>query len=85
MIPCHRYVRTNTSATLTIRRALFHISVAEISVEFMPNEFGDERAVGLEGCGFLRVTYYSRWNVFTDGKNRVTVNFVCGRSQSVGL
>ncbi|KAH8979669.1 hypothetical protein EDB86DRAFT_626657 [Lactarius hatsudake] len=35
------YVRTRTRATLTIRRALFKIKVAEISVEFEPHEFGD--------------------------------------------
>ena len=57
MILYHRYIKTHTSATLTIRRALFNIRVADISVEFMPNEFRDDRAVGLEGCGlFLRVT-----------------------------
>lgn len=27
------------------------ISVAEISVEFIPDEFRDDRIVGLEGCG----------------------------------
>ena len=27
----------------------------------------------------------SRLNGFTDSNHRVTVNFVCGRSQSVGL
>ena len=85
LIPYHRYVRTHTSATLTIRRALFNLSVAEIEVEFMPNEFGDDRAVGLEGCGhFLHVAFRSCWNVFADRKHRVIVNFVCGRSKSVG-
>ncbi|KAH9022922.1 hypothetical protein EDB84DRAFT_487793 [Lactarius hengduanensis] len=50
------YVRTQTSATLSIQRALFKISVANISIEFKPNQFGDDRAVGLEGCGnFLPV------------------------------
>ncbi|KAI9457251.1 hypothetical protein BJY52DRAFT_1416883 [Lactarius psammicola] len=42
------YVRTHTSAKLTIRRARFKISVAEISVEFKPDQFGDDRAVRLE-------------------------------------
>jgi len=60
------YIRAHTSGTLTIRRALFNISVAEISVEFTPNEFGDDRVVALE-----------------DSNHRVTVNFVCGRSQSL--
>ncbi|KAI9452683.1 hypothetical protein BJY52DRAFT_1291915, partial [Lactarius psammicola] len=42
------YVRTHTSATLTIQRARFKISVAEISVEFKPDQFRDDRAVRLE-------------------------------------
>ncbi|KAF8269998.1 hypothetical protein EI94DRAFT_869857 [Lactarius quietus] len=42
------YVEAYTSATLLIRRALFKINVAEIEVEFNPNEFADERAVALE-------------------------------------
>ncbi|KAH9033801.1 hypothetical protein EDB85DRAFT_2274664, partial [Lactarius pseudohatsudake] len=42
------YVRTHTNATLIIQRALFNIGVAEISVKFKPNQFGDDKAVGLE-------------------------------------
>ena len=44
------YVRTHTSAKLTVQRALLNISVAEISVEFEPNQFGDDSAVLLKGC-----------------------------------
>ncbi|KAN0134708.1 hypothetical protein V8E53_007493 [Lactarius tabidus] len=46
-------VRTNASAILTIRRTLFNVTVAEIEIKFRPNEFGDYRAIGLEGCSFL--------------------------------
>ena len=46
-----RYVTTQTSGTLIIRQALLNITVAEISVEFEPNEFRDGKAVQLEGCG----------------------------------
>jgi len=44
------YIRTHTNATLTIKRQpLFDIViVAEILVQFEPNEFGDGRAVELE-------------------------------------
>ncbi|KAI9438917.1 hypothetical protein H4582DRAFT_2142025 [Lactarius indigo] len=42
------YAKTKTSATLSIQRARFKISVANISIEFKPNQFGDDRAVGLE-------------------------------------
>ncbi|KAN0134645.1 hypothetical protein V8E53_007430 [Lactarius tabidus] len=42
------YVRSHTCATLTIQRALFKITVAQIEFEFKPNEFGDYRFVGLE-------------------------------------
>ncbi|KAN0133873.1 hypothetical protein V8E53_008305 [Lactarius tabidus] len=42
------YVRTYSTATLTIRRALFKTRVARISVEFKLNEFVDDSAVGLE-------------------------------------
>ncbi|KAF8269961.1 hypothetical protein EI94DRAFT_868894 [Lactarius quietus] len=62
------YVCTHASATFTIRRSLFKINIAEISVEFEPNEFGDDRVVGL-----------------ADSHHRVIVNFVYGRSNSVGL
>ncbi|KAF8269968.1 hypothetical protein EI94DRAFT_1724014, partial [Lactarius quietus] len=60
------YVKADTSATLLIRRAFFKISVAEIEVDFNPNEFVDDSAVALE-----------------DSKHRISVNFVCGRSQFV--
>ncbi|KAH9027781.1 hypothetical protein EDB85DRAFT_88665 [Lactarius pseudohatsudake] len=46
------HVRTHNSATLTIQRALFKffkIRVAVISVEFKPDEFGDDKVVRLEG------------------------------------
>jgi hypothetical protein len=55
---CYRYVGSHTSGTLSImiRRARFNITLADISVEFTPNEFGDDTVVGLEGCGlFLRL------------------------------
>ncbi|KAF8269995.1 hypothetical protein EI94DRAFT_1724050 [Lactarius quietus] len=42
------YVEADTCATLTIKRALFKISVAEIEVEFNPNVFVGEGAVLLE-------------------------------------
>ncbi|KAI9429324.1 hypothetical protein H4582DRAFT_301044 [Lactarius indigo] len=42
------YVKTHTKATLTIQRALFKIRVAEVSVEFMPYKFGDDKVVRLE-------------------------------------
>ncbi|KAF8269957.1 hypothetical protein EI94DRAFT_1724000 [Lactarius quietus] len=60
------YVRTHTTATLTIRRSLSNICVAEILIKFKPDEFGDDRAVGLE-----------------DSNHRVSLNFVCGMSQSL--
>ncbi|KAH8979655.1 hypothetical protein EDB86DRAFT_3082682 [Lactarius hatsudake] len=43
------YVRTHTSATLTIQRVPFKIRVTEVSVEFKPYKFGDDKAVRLEG------------------------------------
>ena len=47
----HRYVRTHGIATLTIWRfgALFKTRIADISVDFKPNEFVDDSTVGLEG------------------------------------
>ncbi|KAH8996040.1 hypothetical protein EDB92DRAFT_116897 [Lactarius akahatsu] len=42
------YLKTHTSATLTIQRALFKIRVAEVSVEFKPYKFGDDKVVHLE-------------------------------------
>ncbi|KAH9012520.1 hypothetical protein EDB85DRAFT_2281227, partial [Lactarius pseudohatsudake] len=49
------YVRTHTSATLTIQRAFFKIKVAVISVKFKPDEFGDDKVVRLEDSN-CRVT-----------------------------
>ncbi|KAH9033823.1 hypothetical protein EDB85DRAFT_2144778 [Lactarius pseudohatsudake] len=42
------HVRTHTSATLIIRRALFKIRVADISVKFEPYNLGDSKVVRLE-------------------------------------
>ena len=76
----HRYVRAYSSATLTIRQlgALFKTRTADISVELKTNEFVDDSAVGLgvfslygqkKGHSCIAVT--------------ITINLVCGRSQSV--
>ena len=57
----YSYVRAHTSATLTIREALSEISVAQVKIEFKSNEFGDYRAVGLQGCSLcFRVKCPSR-------------------------
>ena len=47
----YRYIRADSSATLTIRRlgALFKRRIADIPVEFKLNDFVDGSAVGLEG------------------------------------
>ncbi|KAH9021789.1 hypothetical protein EDB85DRAFT_404117 [Lactarius pseudohatsudake] len=58
------YVRTHTRATLTIQRPLFKIRVAEISVEFKPHEFGDDKVVRLEDSNH-RVTV-----IFVCGKSK---------------
>ncbi|KAH9021780.1 hypothetical protein EDB85DRAFT_402734 [Lactarius pseudohatsudake] len=42
------HVRTHTSATLIIRRALFKQRVAEISVKFEPYNLGDSKVVRLK-------------------------------------
>ncbi|KAN0134700.1 hypothetical protein V8E53_007485 [Lactarius tabidus] len=42
------HVRTHTCATLTIQRALFKITVAQIEIDFEPNESGDYGVVRLE-------------------------------------
>ncbi|KAH9033831.1 hypothetical protein EDB85DRAFT_1890104 [Lactarius pseudohatsudake] len=47
------YFKTHTSATLTIQRALFKITVAKVSVEFKPYKFGDDKVVRLEGGDVL--------------------------------
>ncbi|KAI9432370.1 hypothetical protein H4582DRAFT_1109750 [Lactarius indigo] len=47
------HVRTHTSATFIIQRALFKKSVAEISVQFEPYNLGDSKVSRLEGGDFL--------------------------------
>ncbi|KAH9000533.1 hypothetical protein EDB86DRAFT_517327 [Lactarius hatsudake] len=43
------YLKTHTSATLTIQRGLLKKKrVAEVSVEFKPYKFGDDKVVHLE-------------------------------------
>ncbi|KAH9165298.1 hypothetical protein EDB89DRAFT_307655 [Lactarius sanguifluus] len=44
----HSHVRTHTSATLIIQRALFKPRVADISVGFEPYNLGDSKVVHLE-------------------------------------
>ncbi|KAH9021801.1 hypothetical protein EDB85DRAFT_408418 [Lactarius pseudohatsudake] len=62
------YLKTHTSATLTIQRVggLFDLRVAKVSVEFKPYKFGDDKVVRLEG----------------DSNHRVTVTFVYSKSKS---
>ncbi|KAH8991740.1 hypothetical protein EDB86DRAFT_2830656 [Lactarius hatsudake] len=67
----HSHVRTHTSATLIIRRALFKQRFAEISVEFEPYNLGDSKVIRLEVHFVLRG--------FTDTNRRVTVTFVYGK------
>lgn len=43
------YVRTHTSATLKIQRALFKISLAQVEFKFKPNVFRDYSSIVLEG------------------------------------
>ncbi|KAH9027831.1 hypothetical protein EDB85DRAFT_94578 [Lactarius pseudohatsudake] len=61
------YLKTHTSATLTIQRdgRLFKIRVAQVSVKFELYKFGDDKVVRLE-----------------DSKHRVTVTFVYRKSKS---
>ncbi|KAH9012999.1 hypothetical protein EDB85DRAFT_992146 [Lactarius pseudohatsudake] len=61
------YLKTHTSATLTIQRVggLFDLRVAKVSVEFKPYKFGDDKVVRLE-----------------DSNHRVTVTFVYSKSKS---
>ncbi|KAH9023356.1 hypothetical protein EDB84DRAFT_1564738 [Lactarius hengduanensis] len=61
------YLKTHTSATLTIQRLgrLFKIRVAQVSVKFKPYKFGDDKVVRLE-----------------DSKHRVTVTFLYRKSKS---
>ena len=47
----YSYVRSHSCATLSIQRALFKTSVAQIDFEFKPNEFGDYDTVELQGRG----------------------------------
>ncbi|KAH9027804.1 hypothetical protein EDB85DRAFT_91871 [Lactarius pseudohatsudake] len=57
----HNYLKTHTSATLTIQRGLFKIRVAEVSVEFKPHKFGDDKVVRLEDSGHrVTVTFVYR-------------------------
>ncbi|KAH9165341.1 hypothetical protein EDB89DRAFT_1911510 [Lactarius sanguifluus] len=67
------HVRTHTSATLIIRRALrvFKQRVAEISVKFEPYNLGDSKVVRLE--------VYFMPRGFTDTNRCVTVTFVYGK------
>ena len=66
---------------MTIQQAFFNIIVAEISVEFKPNAFKDERAVELEGRSILNPSKIPfTLKVFADSKLCVTANFVRGRS-----
>ncbi|KAI9433200.1 hypothetical protein H4582DRAFT_2061240 [Lactarius indigo] len=65
------HVRTHTSATLIIQRALFKKRVAEISVEFEPYNLGDSTVSRLE------VHLMPRG--FTDSDRRITVTFVYGK------
>ncbi|KAH9165320.1 hypothetical protein EDB89DRAFT_314754 [Lactarius sanguifluus] len=55
------YFKINTSATLTIQRGLFKIRVAEVSVEFKPYKFGDDKVVRLEDSNHrVTVTFVYR-------------------------
>ena len=45
----YSHVRTHSRATLTIQRALFKICVAQVEIEFKPNESGDYNIIELEG------------------------------------
>ena len=47
----HSYVRIRTSANLTIQRAFFNRRVAEILVDFKPDQFGGAGIVSLQGFG----------------------------------
>ena len=80
-----RYVRAHSSAILTIWRlgALDQTRIADISVEFKPNEFVDDSAVGLEGFSLYLQQHAFHADVSADTKHCLTVNLVCGRSQSV--
>ena len=84
----YSYVRAHSCATFTttIQQALLKIRVAQIEIEFKPNEFGDHRVVRLQGCGLcFRVKGAFTLSIFTDSNHRVAMKFVCGRSESVGL
>ncbi|KAH9032967.1 hypothetical protein EDB85DRAFT_1155203 [Lactarius pseudohatsudake] len=55
------YLKTHTSATLTIQRGLFKKRVAEVSVKFKPYKFGDDRIVRLEDSNHrVTVTFMYR-------------------------
>ena len=48
LIPYSHFI-VNSCATLTIQRVFFETSVAQIIIEFKPNELGDYSTVELEG------------------------------------
>ncbi|KAH9013359.1 hypothetical protein EDB85DRAFT_970102 [Lactarius pseudohatsudake] len=55
------YLKTHTSATLIIQRGLFKKKVAEVSVEFKPYKFGDDKVVRLEDSNHrVTVTFLYR-------------------------
>ena len=57
----YSHVRTHSRATLTIQRALFKICVAQVEIEFKPNESGDYNIIELEGSRlFFQVKSPSR-------------------------
>lgn len=88
LAPYCRYVRSHTRATLTIRqldKAHLKISIAEVSTTFESNKFGDDRVVGLKSCAFVSEYNDRHHTTLTTFTDNVTVDFGCGRSQSVCL
>ncbi|KAH9159522.1 hypothetical protein EDB89DRAFT_2179334 [Lactarius sanguifluus] len=79
------HVRTHTSATLIIRRALFKQRVAEISVKFEPYNLGDSRLSVWKVGSLAPSTVYFMLRGFTDTDRCVTVTFVYGKPKPVGL
>ncbi|KAH9008681.1 hypothetical protein EDB84DRAFT_1425992 [Lactarius hengduanensis] len=72
------YLKTHTSATLTIQRGLFKKMVAEVSVEFKPYKFGDDKVVRLEDSNHrVTVTF-----VYRKSKSPADVTRVLG-SQTI--
>ncbi|KAH9023613.1 hypothetical protein EDB85DRAFT_309695 [Lactarius pseudohatsudake] len=73
------YLKTHTSATLTIQRALFKIRVAKVSVEFEPYKFGDDKVVRLEDSNHcVTVTF-----VYSKSKSPADVTRVLGYQAAV--